>query len=240
MACLQFAIGALNDVRDEPRDAGLKPGKPIPAGLVSKQTAGLVIVLTALAGVALAAPSGPALVALAFVVLGVGVLYDLILKGTPWSWIPFAAGIPILPVYGWLGIAGELPAVFLVVLPVAVAEGGALAIANSLTDVERDRAARVSSAAAALGTRVAALVVAALQAAVGAIALISAIAFGFPPGWVVLVAITAGGLVAAAAAAALPGLASATRRAASWAVQAMAAAALAVTWLAGAVVAGQV
>ena len=31
-------------------------------------------------------------------------------KGTAWSWLPFAVGIPLLPVYGWLGAAGALPA----------------------------------------------------------------------------------------------------------------------------------
>ena len=35
MTALQASIGSLNDVVDAPRDAGHKPGKPIPAGLVS-------------------------------------------------------------------------------------------------------------------------------------------------------------------------------------------------------------
>ncbi len=34
MTALQASIGALNDLVDAPRDAGHKPGKPIPAGLV--------------------------------------------------------------------------------------------------------------------------------------------------------------------------------------------------------------
>ena len=33
-------------------------------------------------------------------------------KGTAWSWLPFAVGIPLLPVFGWLGATGTLPAAF--------------------------------------------------------------------------------------------------------------------------------
>ena len=35
MTALQVSIGTLNDLVDAPRDAGRKPGKPIPAGLVT-------------------------------------------------------------------------------------------------------------------------------------------------------------------------------------------------------------
>ena len=50
--------------------------------------------------------------------LGYG--YDLVAKGTAWSWLPFAIGIPLLPAYGWLGAAGDVPASFLALLPMAV------------------------------------------------------------------------------------------------------------------------
>jgi 4-hydroxybenzoate polyprenyltransferase len=88
---------------------------------------------------------------LAIVVVAIGLAYDLRLKGTAWSWLPFAVGIPILPVFGWVGVTGSLPPVFLVLVPVAVVAGAALAIGNALVDVERDRAAGVSSIAVALG-----------------------------------------------------------------------------------------
>ena len=39
-------------------------------------------------------------------ILGVGLLYDLRLRGTALSWFPFAVGIPLLPVYAWLGATG--------------------------------------------------------------------------------------------------------------------------------------
>lgn len=165
MVSLQAAIGALNDLVDAPRDAG-KPGKPIPAGLVSPAAAAAVAAGGAALGVALSLPSGPATAAVALLVLAVGGLYDLRFKGTAWSWLPFAVGIPLLPVYAWLGAAGHVPAAFAILVPAAAIAGAALAIANGLADVERDREAGTLSVATRLGTRLAWTVHAALHAVV--------------------------------------------------------------------------
>lgn len=151
MVALQASIGALNDVVDRAADAGRKPGKPIPSGILSVGSARFVVVLAGLAGLVLAAPSGPWLVALALVSLGVGYGYDLWSKGTRWSWLPFAIGIPLLPVFAWFGAAGNLPSLFLVLVPTAVVAGAALAIANAVADVERDIDAGVASVATWLG-----------------------------------------------------------------------------------------
>jgi len=151
MTTLQASIGSLNDVVDAPRDVDHKPGKPIPAGLVSPRLAVAVVAAGAGVGVGLAIPSGWATAGLAIVVLTIGYGYDLRVKGTAWSWLPFAVGIPLLPVYGWLGAAGTLPASFAVLLPVAVVAGTALAIANARADAERDAAAGVGSVAIGLG-----------------------------------------------------------------------------------------
>jgi 4-hydroxybenzoate polyprenyltransferase len=151
MTALQFAIGALNDLADAGADAGRKPHKPIPAGLVSPRAAAGIAAVAASGGVLLAIPSGLSLVLLALVVLGIGASYDLAAKGTPLSWLPFAVGIPLLPLYGWLGTTGEAPGWFAVLWPAAFLAGAALAIANARVDVERDLAAGRSSVAAWLG-----------------------------------------------------------------------------------------
>jgi 4-hydroxybenzoate polyprenyltransferase len=151
MTALQVSIGALNDLHDAADDAGRKPGKPIPAGLVGVPLARAVAVGGAAVGVGLAAVVDGRLAALALVVLLIGYGYDLVAKGTAWSWLPFAVGIPILPVYGWLGGAGELPAFFTALVPMAVLAGAALAIANARADLERDRAAGTVSVATRLG-----------------------------------------------------------------------------------------
>ena len=112
----------------------------------------VVVVAAAVLGLVLSAPSGAWTVALAVVVLAIGYGYDLVFKGTAWSWVPFAVGIPLLPVFGWLGAAGSLPSSFAVLLPVAVVAGTGLAIANARADLERDTAAGVDSVAVRLGS----------------------------------------------------------------------------------------
>jgi len=151
MTALQASIGALNDLVDAPADAGHKHGKPIPRGLVSSRFAAVVVAAGALAGLALALGSGWPLAALAAVVLAIGYGYDLVAKGSAWSWLPFAIGIPILPLYGWFGAAGSVPDWFAALLPMAVLIGAAIAIANARADLERDEAAGVGSVAARLG-----------------------------------------------------------------------------------------
>jgi len=151
MTALQLGIGAVNDVVDAPRDAGHKAGKPIPAGLVTPRIGRLVALAAFALGFAFAAPTGPIAIGLAAAVIVIGLAYDLWLKGTAWSWLPFAVGIPLLPVFGWAGATGGLAPMFAILVPAAVAGGTALAIANSLVDVDRDRAAGVSSVAVALG-----------------------------------------------------------------------------------------
>jgi 4-hydroxybenzoate polyprenyltransferase len=143
---------------------------------------GSLIALAAFSlGFLLAIPGGPLLAFLALVVIGIGVAYDLRLKGTAWSWLPFAVGIPLLPVFGWVGATGGLTITFAVLVPTAVAAGAALAIANSLVDVGRDRAAGISSVAVALGEGRAQAVNLILLAAIALAAPVSCSAFGGLP-----------------------------------------------------------
>jgi 4-hydroxybenzoate polyprenyltransferase len=154
MTALQVAIGALNDLVDAPADAGHKPGKPIPAGLVSPGLARAAVGLATAVGLVLAVVlGGLPLLGIALVVLAIGFGYDLLAKGTPFSFLPFALGIPILPVYGWLGATGATAAWFAVLLPAGVLAGAGLAIANARADMERDGAAGRSSVAIWLGDR---------------------------------------------------------------------------------------
>jgi 4-hydroxybenzoate polyprenyltransferase len=151
MVALQFAIGALNDIVDAPVDADRVPPKPIPAGQVAVMTARAVTLVAAASGLGLAAIIDARVFGLGLVVLAIGAAYDLAAKGTPWSWLPFAVGIPVLPVYGWLGATGTLPGFFAVLLPMAVLAGAALAVANARADLDADRAAGTASVATVLG-----------------------------------------------------------------------------------------
>jgi 4-hydroxybenzoate polyprenyltransferase len=234
MLALQASIGALNDVVDAPRDAGRKPGKPIPAGLVSRQQGAVVALAAAVVGLALAAPSGLATLVVAAVILLIGGIYDLRLKGTPWSWLPFATGIPLLPVFAWLGTGAPLPAAFVVIVPAAALAGAGLAIGNALVDVERDRAAGVTSIAAHLGPAVAWRLMTVLFVSVVALAVVTALVARAPwqgaVGSVGAAAVVLAGCVSSRA----PGPA---RRERGWRLQVIGVALLAAVWLGSTVVA---
>ena len=232
MTALQASIGILNDVVDAPRDAGRKPSKPIPAGLVDPGPARAGVVAAASLGLALAAPSGPAVVAVGGAILAIGYAYDLRFKGTPWSWAPFAVGIPLLPVFAWLGAAGSLPPFMGRLVVAAVLAGAVVAIANARADVERDQAADVASVATALGLERSwwlglALVVVILGVAAGPV--LDAMASGSPPVAALAGVIAGAGLLLAGAVVgyrAGPG-----RREQAWEIQAVGIAVLAVGWL---------
>ena len=232
MTLIQFAIGTVNDIVDARRDAGHKPGKPIPAGLVSIRAAWAVAVACAAGGLAIAILGGPWLVALGVVGLAIGLAYDLWAKGTTLSWLPFAVGIPLLPVYGWYGATGALPGLFLVLVPAAANAGTALAIANAIVDMERDEEAGAHSIALALGPTRAGWLVVGLHAVVAVLALGTAIVLGAPTGWVVAILLAA----VAPLAGAVLGLVAAQRpagawRELAWEIQAVGTGLLAVAWL---------
>lgn len=230
MTLLQLGIGIVNDLVDAPRDAGRKPGKPIPAGLVPIGPARALAVGCFAAGLGLAALIAPIVGLLAVVVIAIGLAYDLRLKGTAWSWLPFAVGIPILPVFGWVGATGAPHPAFLVLVPVAVVAGAALAIGNALVDVERDRAVGASSIAIALGEDRAAWLAAALFATVLVAALVSAWAGGRQGGELAAMAVLGGAPVVSAL---LVRTADSGGRERAWQVEAVGLAGLAIVWMSG-------
>jgi 4-hydroxybenzoate polyprenyltransferase len=227
MTLLQLGIGTVNDLVDAPRDVGRKPGKPIPAGLVSPGLGLGVAVGSFGGGVLLGVAAGPAVGALALVVIAIGLTYDLRLKGSAWSWLPFAVGIPILPVFGWLGATGGLVPAFAILVPAAVAGGAALAISNSLVDVERDRAAGVSSVAAALGAGIARTANQALVAGIAIVAAASAAVLGAGAQGTIVIGV----LGAVPVVVALGGAGDATRRELAWRGEAIGLGLLAVAWI---------
>lgn len=232
MTCLQFAIGAVNDIVDAPFDEGIRLGKPIPDGVVSPGRARLVAAVAATIGLALALAGGPGLLLIALVGLGIGLAYDLWAKGTTLSWLPLAIGVPLLTVYGWYGATGEIPGLFLVLVPAAANAGTALAISNAIVDMERDEEAGNRSIALALGAGRASGVVLALQLVVAFLAVGTPVVLGAPTGWVLAVLaaslVPLGGAVLGIAAAAREGTG---LRELAWEVQAAGTGLLAVAWL---------
>ena len=186
-------------------------------------------------GVLLAVPSGWATVVLALVLLGLGYGYDLWFKGTAWSWLPFALAIPLFPTYGWLGAAGSLPPIWAVLLPTAMLAGAALAVANAMVDVERDRAAGLASVAIRLGRDRAALVNVGLLGVVWVLAAVTLGLAGQLVPWAL--AAIGGGAVALAGWRLLQRDEPATRER-GWEAEAVGVAVLAAGWLAAMAAAG--
>ena len=229
MVALQASIGTINDLVDVPRDTGRKPGKPIPAGLVGPTTAAALALIAAAVGLVLSLPSGLATGVVAVAILAVGLLYDLWLRGTAWSWLPFALGIPLLPVFAWLGATGRVPELFLVLVPTAFISGAGLAIANALADVERDAEAGVRSVARHMGPAGAWTAHAMLQATVVAVAGASLLGAG---AGIPLLLAAAGSTVVLLAGVYLVRSASAASRERGWELEAVGTALLAAVWIA--------
>ena len=219
MFALQLSIGAANDVVDAPRDAASRPTKPIPAGLVPPGAAVAFAIASAVLGLALSATRGPATLALAGAGLGAGLAYDLRLKATPWSWLPFAAGIPLIPLYAWVGSVGTVPPAVLVLVLLAVPAGAGLAVANALPDEPGDRAGGTRTVATVLGPRAAWWAATLLLVGTYVVAVGTLVAAGAGPGGMLGPDGPAGGGSGAGAA---PGDVIPGASAASWAVIAVA------------------
>jgi 4-hydroxybenzoate polyprenyltransferase len=212
MLGIQLAIGAVNDLADAPRDAVARPSKPIPSGAVSARTARVVAVGAAALGLALAAAADPAALAIAALGLGVGLAYDLVLKPTPLSWLPYALGIPLVPLFAWVGAVGTVPPEVLLLALLAVPAGAGVAVANALADLEEDRAAGARTVATVLGPARAWGVATTLLAGTWTVAVVALAVLGGGPAGI------PAGSGAPAAAPALPGALGADAvRAAGWA-----------------------
>jgi 4-hydroxybenzoate polyprenyltransferase len=185
MVALQVSIGALNDLVDVDRDRGRKAGKPIPAGWVGRRAARMVVLAGLGLGLTLSAAVGPLPLAIAAGGTACGYAYDLRLKATPWAWLPFAVGVPLLPVFAWVGATERVPPAFGILVPIATLAGAGLALVNGLVDVERDRAAGLMTPAVRLGPLVAWRLAAAVLAAV-ALGAVGSLAFAgaAPPSFV--------------------------------------------------------
>ena len=180
MLAIQFSIGAVNDLSDAPADALAGRSKPLVYGRVPARLALGVAAAAAAAGIALSALAGPFAALIAVAGYGIGLAYDLRLKASAWSWLPYAAGIPLLPVFAWVGATGRLPGPMLALAGLGVLAGADLAIANSLADAERDAASGTATIARALGQGRALLLGALLSMAVGGAAAVSAVALAGP------------------------------------------------------------
>jgi 4-hydroxybenzoate polyprenyltransferase len=153
MVLLQSAIGVSNDILDRAHDQAVKPWKPIPRGLVTLRTARVAATGGAAAGLALAFLVAPIVGVVAAAGLATGLAYDFWLKRTPFSWLPYAIGLPLVPAYAWLAARGTLPDQFAALVVLGVIAGVSVALANGLVDLDADAASSRGGLALRVGRR---------------------------------------------------------------------------------------
>ncbi|MFC9330034.1 UbiA family prenyltransferase [Kitasatospora sp. NPDC057015] len=147
----QLSVGWCNDRVDLERDtAAGRSDKPLVTGALRPRT----LAVAAATALALCVPLSLAVGLLAGLahLLGVGAAwaYNLGLKRTPLSWLPYALGFGLLPAFVALGLPGAPPP------PVWAVLGGALLgvgahLTNVLPDIEADLAAGVRGLPQRLG-----------------------------------------------------------------------------------------
>ena len=147
----QLSIGWANDAIDAERDriAGRRD-KPIATGEVSlRAVANAASVALALC-VPLSLAAGLAAGLVHLVAVGAGWAYNLGVKSTVWSPLPYAVAFGLVPVFVWLSLPGEpLPPWWLVTAGALLGLGGHGA--NTLPDLVARQGDRRQRAAAALG-----------------------------------------------------------------------------------------
>ena len=146
----QIAVGVVNELVDAETDAGVKPWKPIPAGEVTIRGARILLaaslVVMAVAGSLL----GWAALLLCAFGNGIGIAYSLWFKRTLLAWLPYLIALPLLPI--WVFVAVDtFDSRLLVLYPLGPFAGIGVHLAQSLPDVEADRASGVRNLTSALG-----------------------------------------------------------------------------------------
>nr|WP_277605572.1 UbiA family prenyltransferase [Glycomyces sp. L485] len=172
----QLSVGWLNDLVDAPRDARVgRVDKPLAAGEISPVAVRGGVAVAAALAVALSLPSGPAATAAHVAALISAWAYDLGVKATALSVVPYAVSFALLPAFVSLGQAGApLPPAWLVAA--AAFLGSAAHFVNVLPDLADDAATGVRGLPHRLGPNASRLLAAALVLAASVL-----LAFG-PPG----------------------------------------------------------
>lgn len=171
MLATQLSIGWSNDARDAVRDTAIaRSDKPVALGAVAARTVWTAAIMAVVVALALAASLNPTELGLIALGIACGWAYNLWLKATPLSWLPYAIAFSLLPTIATHALpVGRWPAVW---APVA---GGVFGVAahftNVLPDVIDDEAQGIRGLPHRLGARVSAVVGPVLLAAASGVIL---------------------------------------------------------------------
>lgn len=146
----QVAIGSLNDYLDRHRDAVEQPEKPIPSGLIPPSAALAQAIGASIVCLSIAALTGPTGLLFAGIALASGQAYNIWLKGTPLSFLPYLVSFSCLPALAWVA-AGRFEPRWLALYAVGLPLMFSLHLANALPDVAGDQREGVRGLAPTLG-----------------------------------------------------------------------------------------
>ena len=165
----QLFIGWSNDYLDRGLDAGAARGdKPVARGDVSPRDVGVAAVVAMIAAVPLSFASGVAAALVHLVALGSASAYNLGLKKTALSPLPYAVSFGLLPAFVTLGLSQpHWPPAWASAAAALIGLGGHFA--QSRPDVARDRRQGVMGLPALAGERASGIAAAALLAAAAAV-----------------------------------------------------------------------
>jgi len=148
MLCYQLAIGIVNDVVDADADRQTKPWKAVARGVVSGRAAAILACILAASGLLLTMYFGVIAWLLGVAGLACGLLYDVRLKRTRLSWLPFAVAFPLIPLWVFVASHAWSPLLWWT-LPLGASLGFALHLANQAPDISGE--AEIDGAAHRMG-----------------------------------------------------------------------------------------
>lgn len=177
MLCYQFAIGVANDIVDAADDARTKPWKAIPRGAVGRRPASILAVGLGAMGMVVTSglPFGAWLVGIGG--FACGLAYDVQLKRTPWSWVPLAVALPLVPVWVFLAL-DAWDGLLWWVFPLGALLGLSVHLANQAADVPKEPAG--AGIAHRLGTERSANLALGLLGLAGAVGVVLMLVAGAP------------------------------------------------------------
>lgn len=166
----QLYVGWSNDYIDRRRDLDAARGdKPLARGEVSPALVRNAAIVALVAAVPLSLASGVPAAMVHFVAIGSATAYNLGLKSTVISALPYALSFGLLPTFVTLGLRpSHWPPLWIIAVAALIGVGGHFAQARP--DVERDRRQGVRGLPERMGDRGSAILAAAFLAA-GAVAM---------------------------------------------------------------------
>jgi 4-hydroxybenzoate polyprenyltransferase len=187
----QGSVGWSNDYIDRHRDrAAGRTDKPLVAGDVSPRTVQVAAVVALVASPLLSIPLGMVEAAVMLIAVASAWSYNLGLKATVLSWLPYAVSFGLAPAYIWM-TTGDRPPAWLVAAGTLLGVGAHLM--NTVPDLAADRVGQVRGLPHRLGLRGSLLLASGILAA----ALILVLVAGGAGSWSWAPAALAGGLIVA-------------------------------------------